>query len=172
MFPWRSSPSPVTCWKTWRASTGCVRALDSPGPLGLTLDIGHCQCLEPSPPADCVREAAPWLRHVQMEDMCRGTHEHLPFGTGEIDFPPVFQALREVAYTGLVSVELPRDSHAGPARATESLAFLTAASGTPLGNAPSATAPSASAASAAAPATAVPATDAAAPTSPKEPRRE
>ncbi|WP_326687044.1 MULTISPECIES: sugar phosphate isomerase/epimerase family protein [unclassified Streptomyces] len=103
-------------------------ALGSPEPLGLTLDIGHCQCLEPSPPAACVREAAPWLRHVQIEDMRRGTHEHLPFGTGEIDFPPVLQALRDVSYTGLVSVELPRDSHAGPARATESLAYLTAAS--------------------------------------------
>lgn len=33
-----------------------------------------------------------------------------------------------MSYTGLVSVELPRDSHAGPARATESLAYLTAAS--------------------------------------------
>lgn len=30
-----------------------------PPPLGLTLDIGHCQCLEPAAPADCVRDAAP-----------------------------------------------------------------------------------------------------------------
>ncbi|WP_237277419.1 sugar phosphate isomerase/epimerase family protein, partial [Streptomyces caniscabiei] len=63
-------------------------ALDSPAALGLTLDIGHCQCLEHLPPADCVRAAAPWLRHVQIEDMRRGVHEHLPLGEGEIDFPP------------------------------------------------------------------------------------
>ncbi|OSC58941.1 xylose isomerase, partial [Streptomyces sp. 4F] len=56
--------------------------LGDPPPLGLTLDIGHCQCLEPLPPADCVREAAPWLKHVQIEDMRRGVHEHLPFGEG------------------------------------------------------------------------------------------
>lgn len=99
-------------------------ALDGHPLLGLTLDIGHCQCLEPVPPEQCVRDAAPWLRHVQVEDMRRGVHEHLPFGAGEIDFPPVLAALRETGYTGLVTVELPRDSHAGPDRAADSLAFL------------------------------------------------
>ncbi|MFH8344464.1 sugar phosphate isomerase/epimerase family protein [Streptomyces sp. NPDC018045] len=94
--------------------------------LGLTLDIGHCQCLEPDPPAACVRAAAPWLRHVQIEDMRRGVHEHLPFGTGEIDFPPVLTALRDIGYQGLVSVELPRHSHAGPDLARTSLSFLRA----------------------------------------------
>jgi len=101
--------------------------LGDPDGLGLTLDIGHCQCLEADPPADCVRAAAPWLRHVQIEDMRRGVHEHLPFGRGEIDFPPVLAALREAGYGGLVGVELPRDSHAGPALAAESIAFLRAA---------------------------------------------
>ncbi|UNS99784.1 sugar phosphate isomerase/epimerase [Streptomyces tubbatahanensis] len=102
-------------------------AFGSPALLGLTLDIGHCQCLEAAPPDACVRAAAPWLRHVQIEDMRRGVHEHLPFGEGEIDFPPVLAALREVGYDGLVTVELPRDSHTGPERAAASLAFLTAA---------------------------------------------
>ncbi|NEB12377.1 sugar phosphate isomerase/epimerase [Streptomyces coelicoflavus] len=98
--------------------------LGDPGPLGLTLDIGHCQCLEPLPPADCVRAAAPWLRHVQIEDMRRGVHEHLPFGDGEIDFPPVLGALSEAGYRGLTVVELPRHSHAGPELAAQSLRFL------------------------------------------------
>ncbi|MEU7227306.1 sugar phosphate isomerase/epimerase family protein [Streptomyces chrestomyceticus] len=94
--------------------------------LGLTLDIGHCQCLEPEPPAACVRAVAPWLRHVQIEDMRRGVHEHLPFGAGEIDFPPVLAALRDTGYQGLISVELPRHSHAGPDLARTSLSFLRA----------------------------------------------
>lgn len=100
--------------------------LDDPDPdlLGLTLDIGHCQCLEPLPPADCVRAAAPWLRHVQIEDMRRGVHEHLPFGDGEIDFPPVLAALAAADYRGLTVVELPRHSHAGPELATRSIDFL------------------------------------------------
>ncbi|MGW0711694.1 sugar phosphate isomerase/epimerase family protein [Streptomyces sp. NPDC002643] len=98
--------------------------LDSPAALGLTLDIGHCQCLEPLPPDDCVRAAAPWLRHVQIEDMRRGVHEHLPFGEGEIDFPPVLEALAATGYEALTVVELPRHSHAGPHQAEQSLSFL------------------------------------------------
>ncbi|MCX5052802.1 MULTISPECIES: sugar phosphate isomerase/epimerase family protein [unclassified Streptomyces] len=98
--------------------------LGDPQDLGLTLDIGHCQCLEPLSPAGCVRAAAPWLRHVQIEDMRRGVHEHLPFGDGEIDFPPVLAALAATGYQGLTVVELPRHSHAGPHFAEHSLPFL------------------------------------------------
>ncbi|GGW24570.1 sugar phosphate isomerase/epimerase family protein [Streptomyces xantholiticus] len=101
--------------------------LGNPSPLGLTLDIGHCQCLEPQPPAECIRAAAPWLRHVQIEDMRRGVHEHLPFGDGEIDFPPVLDALASTGYRGLTVVELPRHSHAGPELARASIEFLRAA---------------------------------------------
>lgn len=107
-----------------------LRALTGdPEPLGLTLDIGHCQCLETASPADCVRRAAPWLRHVQIDDMRCGVHEHLPFGEGEIDFPPVLDALSlltDAGYGGLVVVELPRHSHAGPELARSSLDFLRA----------------------------------------------
>ncbi|WP_444971713.1 sugar phosphate isomerase/epimerase family protein [Streptomyces sp. SAI-25] len=98
--------------------------LGDPPSLGLTLDIGHCQCLEEATPAQCVRDSAPWLRHVQIEDMRRGVHEHLPFGDGEIDFPPVFAALAATGYQGLTVVELPRHSHAGPELARTSIDFL------------------------------------------------
>ncbi|MFI1937354.1 sugar phosphate isomerase/epimerase family protein [Streptomyces purpureus] len=105
------------------------RLFGDPAPelLGLTLDIGHCQCLESVPPADCIRGAAPWIRHLQIEDMRRGVHEHLPFGDGEIDFPPVLAALAELTaagYPGLTVVELPRHSHAGPELARSSIEFL------------------------------------------------
>ncbi|MER7903777.1 sugar phosphate isomerase/epimerase family protein [Streptomyces sp. NPDC095614] len=110
--------------------------LGDPEPLGLTLDIGHCQCLEPASPADCVKEAGPWLRHVQIEDMRRGVHEHLPFGDGEIDFPPVLEALASTGYDGLTVVELPRHSHAGPELARTSLDFLRRAAATTNGAAP------------------------------------
>ncbi|MES4902929.1 MULTISPECIES: sugar phosphate isomerase/epimerase family protein [unclassified Streptomyces] len=111
------------------------RLLGDPTALGLTLDIGHCQCLEPLPPADCVRAAAPWLRHVQIEDMRRGVHDHLPFGEGEIDFPPVLAALAATGYRGLTVVELPRHSHAGPHHAETSLPFLRHAAATAPPNA-------------------------------------
>ncbi|MFI7080541.1 sugar phosphate isomerase/epimerase family protein [Micromonospora sp. NPDC049903] len=107
-------------------------ALGAPPRLGITLDIGHCRCLEPIPVPDCVHAVATHLVNVQIDDMRRGVHEHLEFGTGEIDFPPVLAALREVGYRGLVAVELPRHSHAAPSIAARSLHFLhTAASVSP-----------------------------------------
>ncbi|MYW67594.1 TIM barrel protein [Streptomyces sp. SID8379] len=101
-----------------------ITVLGRPERLRLTLDIGHCRCLEPYPVPRCVELAADRLAHVQIEDMRRGVHEHLPFGEGEIDFPPVFDALRRIGYGGLVSVELPRHSHAATATARDSIAFL------------------------------------------------
>ncbi|TDC60792.1 sugar phosphate isomerase/epimerase [Micromonospora sp. KC207] len=104
-------------------------ALGRPAAFGLTLDIGHCRCLEPDDVPDCVRSVGAHLVNVQIDDMRRGVHEHLEFGTGEIDFPPVLAALAEVGYAGLVAVELPRHSHAAPQVATRSLDFLRAAAG-------------------------------------------
>ncbi|HEX5596884.1 MAG TPA: sugar phosphate isomerase/epimerase family protein [Micromonosporaceae bacterium] len=99
-------------------------ALGAPEAFGITLDIGHCRCLEPAPVPDCVTAVAPHLVNVQIEDMRRGVHEHLEFGEGEIDFPPVLAALADAGYQGLVAVELPRHSHAAPDVARRSLEFL------------------------------------------------
>jgi L-ribulose-5-phosphate 3-epimerase len=99
-------------------------ALGAPPAFGLTLDIGHCRCVEPDPVPDSVRQAGPYLLNVQIDDMRRGVHEHQEFGQGEIDFPPVLRALRDAGYGGLVAVELPRHSHAAPDVAARSLAFL------------------------------------------------
>jgi L-ribulose-5-phosphate 3-epimerase len=101
-----------------------LERLGRPPRLGLTLDIGHCRCLERESVPDCVRRAGPRLVNVQIDDMRRGTHEHLEFGEGEIDFPPVLAALAEVGYQGLVAVELPRHSHAAPDVCRRSLDFL------------------------------------------------
>ncbi|GGO20574.1 sugar phosphate isomerase/epimerase family protein [Microbispora bryophytorum] len=90
--------------------------------FGLTLDIGHCRCLEPYDVPECVERALPHLVHVQIEDMRRGVHEHLEFGEGEIDFPPVLAALD--GFGGLVAVELARHSHAAPEVARRSIEFL------------------------------------------------
>jgi len=98
--------------------------LGDPEFFGLTLDVGHCRCVEPASVPDCVRRAGPHLVNVQIDDMRRDVHEHLGFGEGEIDFPPVLAALHEVGYRGLVAVELPRHSHAAPDTARRSLTFL------------------------------------------------
>ena len=111
----------IAGWLRLRADLG------APELFGLTLDIGHCRCLEPLPVPDCVTAVAEHLVNVQIDDMRRGVHEHLEFGAGEIDFPPVLRALIDGGYRGLVAVELPRHSHAAPAVARDSLAFLQAA---------------------------------------------
>ncbi len=114
----------------WRRLHG---DLDRPPNLGITLDLGHCRCLEPRPVPDCVAEVAEHLVNVQIDDMRRGVHEHLEFGDGEIDFPPVLAALAAAGYRGLVAVELPRHSHAAPDVAARSLDFLRRSAAGPLG---------------------------------------
>jgi len=97
--------------------------VDEPN-LKLTLDVGHLQCQGEVPIADQVRRWAPRLVNVHLEDMRRGKHEHLMFGEGEIDFPPVLQALAEVGYQGGVHVELSRHSHEAPTAARRAYEFL------------------------------------------------
>jgi sugar phosphate isomerase/epimerase len=50
------------------------------------------------------------------------------FGEGEIDFAPVFEALRQIGYTGGLHVELSRHSHDAVQTARAALAFLKSAS--------------------------------------------
>ena len=96
-----------------RAFEALLARIDAPN-LRLTLDVGHLQCQGETPIGEVIRRWAPRLGNVHIEDMRRGVHEHLMFGEGEIDFPPVLQALAEVGYTGGVYVELSRHSHEGP----------------------------------------------------------
>ncbi len=93
--------------------------------LGLTLDVGHLHCLGETPIADHIHRWGDKLLNVHIEDMRTGVHEHLMFGEGEIDFPPVIAALREAGYDGGLHVELSRHSHVGPQAAAESFSFLT-----------------------------------------------
>ena len=115
-------------------------AAEVPG-LDLTLDIGHCRCLEPVSEAECVRRSGDRLANVQLDDMRRGVHEHLPFGDGEVDLPAVLGALRDTGYAGLASVELPRHSHAGPDQAARSIIALRTADAASRRPTPTAAAP-------------------------------
>ncbi len=101
----------------------CER-LDQPPLWGLTLDVGHVHCLDDGSIPQRIRQFAHRLLNVHIEDMRRGVHEHLPFGAGEIDFPPVIAALVDVGFTGGVHVELSRHSHMAPELAQESHLFL------------------------------------------------
>ncbi|HEV3416478.1 MAG TPA: sugar phosphate isomerase/epimerase family protein [Pirellulales bacterium] len=93
-------------------------------PLRLTLDIGHLHCQGEVPIADQIRYWSWRIVNVHLEDMRFGIHEHLMFGEGEIDFPPVIAALRAIDYHGLLQVELSRHSHMGPEAARQAFDFL------------------------------------------------
>jgi sugar phosphate isomerase/epimerase len=100
-----------------------LELVDRPN-LRLTLDIGHLHCQGETPLAGAIRAWAPRTVNVHIEDMIAGVHQHLMFGEGEIDFPPVLAALAETAYRGVVYVELSRHSHEGPAAARRAYEFL------------------------------------------------
>ena len=73
------------------------------------------------------REPGQWADHlanVHIEDMRARVHEHLMFGEGEIDFPPIIAALAEIRYSGLLSVELSRHSHEAPMAARHAYNYL------------------------------------------------
>jgi L-ribulose-5-phosphate 3-epimerase len=114
-------PEPGMFIDTMTAYDLLIQRLNAPH-LRLTLDIGHLHCQGETPLADYIARYASQLVNVHIEDMRRGVHEHLPFGEGEIDFPPVLQALAN--YAGGVHVELSRHSHDGPRLARESFEFL------------------------------------------------
>ena len=92
--------------------------------MKLTLDVGHVHCLEEGSIPDVIAEWHERIVNVHIEDMRRGVHEHLLFGEGEIDFPPIIAALRKVEYDGPVHVELSRHSHDAPRVAQRAFDFL------------------------------------------------
>jgi sugar phosphate isomerase/epimerase len=116
-------PEPGMLIDTMDAFEDLLQQIDSPR-LRLTLDVGHLHCLGEIPIPNIIRRWADLLVNVHIEDMRSGVHEHLMFGEGEIDFPPVIAALDEAGYHGGVHVELSRHSHDGPAAAAKAFEFL------------------------------------------------
>jgi sugar phosphate isomerase/epimerase len=92
--------------------------------LPLTLDIGHLKCVEEEAPEVFIRRYAKELVSVQLDDMRKGVHEHLQFGRGEVNFSPVFAALKEIGFAGPACVELSDGSRNAVTVARESIEFL------------------------------------------------
>jgi sugar phosphate isomerase/epimerase len=85
----------VDDWRRLRAALGA-----SGDALRLALDTGHCLVTGERDPAAAVGEFAADLGTVAVEDMRRGVHEHLAFGTGDMDVAAVLAALAAAATTG------------------------------------------------------------------------
>lgn len=116
-------PEPGMLVQTFDDYRELLSLVDGPG-FGLCVDIGHIHCLEPRPISDYLAEWRERLLTIHIEDMVRGVHDHLRFGAGTIDFPPVLQTLQAIGYQGGLNVELSRHSHIAPEVLRESFAFL------------------------------------------------
>jgi len=119
--------------RTTTEALDVITAIDSPR-LRLILDVKSMsgeQGLTGETIPDIIRRVAPFVAHDQANDANLGYP-----GSGEIDFVPIFGALRDAGYDGYVSVEV-FDFAPGPEKiARESIAYLRqtyAASGAPTG---------------------------------------
>ena len=92
---------------------------------GLTLDIGHLECMESGPEWEYLSTYAEVLYNVHLDDMLPGRHRHLFFGEGSVDFARVFSTLREIGYTGPACVELSEASRIAIETARRAKAFIT-----------------------------------------------
>ncbi len=100
-------------------------AVDHPA-FGLTLDVGHVHCLNDGVASDHIRRWRERIWNIHIEDMRRGTHEHLMFGTGDMAFKPIIAACEEISYEGPLHVELSRHSHEAVVAARQAFQYLSA----------------------------------------------
>ncbi len=116
-------PEPGMLIETMERFSELKSRLPSPH-FGLTIDIGHLQCVESPPISHFLNDWQDILYNIHIEDMKTGVHDHLKFGEGEIDFPPLFQTLKSIQYRFGLHVELSRHSHEAPTAAAQSMKFL------------------------------------------------
>jgi sugar phosphate isomerase/epimerase len=116
-------PEPGMFIDTLKAYRRLLQWIDSPH-LKLTLDLGHLWCQGELPIADYIARWGERIVNVHIEDMRAGVHEHLMFGEGEMQFPPILAALAKTGYCGGLHVELSRHSHEGPVAAQKAFDFL------------------------------------------------
>ncbi len=97
--------------------------------LAQMVDSPHCRLhldvkamsSEDKPIVDILRDSAPWIEHFHAND----ANKRGP-GMGEIDFVPILQTLRDINYTGWVSVEVFDYEPGVEALARESIDYLRA----------------------------------------------
>jgi L-ribulose-5-phosphate 3-epimerase len=116
-------PEPGMFIDTLTSFSRLLQWIDSPH-LQLTLDVGHLWCQGELPIADYIARWGQRLVNVHIEDMRAGVHEHLMFGEGEMQFPPILAALAKSGYRGGLHVELSRHSHEAPTAAQKAYDFL------------------------------------------------
>ena len=117
-------PEPGMLIDTMAAYDELLERVDSPR-LQLTLDVGHLHCQGETPIADVIRRWGDRLVNVHIEDMRAGVHEHLMFGEGEMDFPPIIAALAESAMMAACTSSSAATATTAPPRPRQAFQFLT-----------------------------------------------
>ena len=92
--------------------------------LKLALDLGHVWVTGETEPAAAIHQYRDRLGTISIEGMNRGIHLHLPLDEGDMEIAPLVAGLREIAFSGLVCVELSRESPRAHLAIPESIAFL------------------------------------------------
>jgi sugar phosphate isomerase/epimerase len=82
--------------------------LDPLPELGLHLDVGHCNLMNPcNTEQEILAAYGPRLRHVHLHDNRGGNLDlHLPLGVGSIDIPQALGALKNACYDGTITLEV------------------------------------------------------------------
>jgi sugar phosphate isomerase/epimerase len=117
-------PEPGMVIDTVARAVALIERLGRPAGLGLTIDTGHLECLGERPAAHVIEPWIPRIVNVHVDDMQACRHEHLPLGTGDVEFAPLVATLAAGGYTGGLHVELPRQAHRWLETARESARFL------------------------------------------------
>lgn len=114
---------PLSTWETnflldAHAGVHMAKIVDSPQ-VGMMIDCKAMWAMEPEPIPDVIRRYKDWFGHFHANDPnLQGP------GFGELDFVPIFEALREVNYGKWVSVET-FDFTPGPEKlAIDSLKYM------------------------------------------------
>ena len=99
-----------------------IQRMNSPR-LGANLDLGHAQVIG-EVPAESIRKLRGRIWNLHIEDIRGRKHYHRIPGEGDMDFPAIAAALREVNYDRCVTVELYTYSTAPDRAAKESYEAL------------------------------------------------
>jgi sugar phosphate isomerase/epimerase len=92
--------------------------------FGLTVDVGHLHCQREGTFAELLAPSAGRVFNLHLDDSVRDLHDHLAFGTGDLDFTSLFAALASIDYRGPALVELSRHAHDAVRVARASRDFL------------------------------------------------
>jgi len=85
-----------------------VDTFDDRGGLGICIDLGHAEMRRGEPnesPADLIHDYGKVLLHLHVHDV-RDGRDHVPLGTGSLDYAAVAEALREVNFEGTAALEI------------------------------------------------------------------